>query len=412
MTTPDTFDQPITAFQMHTLQGPGMHYGAVGPRGRNTYTMHEWDTICKQAASWGMRYVHPKVAEGALPFWYSDSDMHTMSQIARNYGLLCYPYHFVYGHHFDAKDRVNNLRTEAEMLAHAGTIFGGIIPDMEDAWENQVGWAAELGTILRNTLRFKGLVIPSIYANPLQHPISIVELNQWVDGYMPQVYFNVWTGRSAQSGLDFIRPQWMKMADKVWAVHQEPLKPLFPIISVTNDIPVHEIEAWIKLTGQHTGYCGFWYDLHYAPYAASVRALIPTYLPHTPPPPPKPPVVPDAPKKPVDPPVPVQTGPTTAEVNESREDITDEQAPPQKLVPTDEQLAALYIKNNDKIVFDLGRPICAKWATIMGSGGTFIGSPKTDEQIVKLGTKTFAFIEFDSGRRIYRDVATGDLILV
>src|SRR5436305_62293 len=116
----------ITMADLTLMSGRWMWYGT----GR--FTEAEWDERCKQAATWQMQGVHPKVADGTERY-YSDSEMLMLKQVASHHGLRVVPYHYCYGPKFGA----SQITEEARISAWIGQIYGAVIPDIEDEFMSQ-----------------------------------------------------------------------------------------------------------------------------------------------------------------------------------------------------------------------------------------------------------------------------------
>jgi hypothetical protein len=238
------------------MSGRWMWYGA------QTFTQAQWDTLCKQAASWQMQGVHPKVADGTGR-WYSDSDLLMLKRVAEQHGLRVVPYHYCYGPRFGT----GQIAEEARISAWIGQVFGAVIPDIEDEYMSQDAAAASFGKQVRAL--FDGLWIPTLYANPVTHPVPMLSLNPSMDAWLPQVYFSVWNGL-AQSAIDYVFPQWQAVDAQIRKAGQAAgLKPILPIISTGNGVDASQIATFIAMC-QHYGYIGFWHSGTYAPYADAV----------------------------------------------------------------------------------------------------------------------------------------------
>ena len=277
------------------IWGRGLFYGESDAHGkRRIFTEAEWNNTCAQAKTWGMSFVHPKVADGPN-VWFSVPDLQMLARVAKDHGLTCYPYHYCYGN-----TDGSSVTQEARICSMLGVIFGGVCPDIEIEWERAgrsspstaAQWATDFGKTVRST--FKGPVLPTLFANPEQHAaFPYAELLSWCSGWLPMVYFDIWTtaGKpdSAQDAINFVNPQWQRLAAALVAKSCY-AAPILPLIEVGPHLSSSEVASWLSKT-QHFGYCGFWYDGLYAPFAASVLASPePAWDIQAPTPPPPPPV--------------------------------------------------------------------------------------------------------------------------
>lgn len=410
MTNPIVANPPkdtLPAIPHTVLHGAGLFYGENNPGGASSgrFSMTQWANMCAQAKAWGMTYLHPKVAEGNLQMWFSDAELNSMKKIANDHGLYCLPVHFLYGEVFGEGAMNGEVDKDAKLV----NIFGGVILDMEDQWNNRPQWAVLYGQKIRARIGNHGLLLPTCYANPNEHPFPVLEVNAWADAFLPQVYFDLWTGQSAQQAMNYISPEWQYFADHLWNNGRQQLKPVLPVIGTTNNVPVNELIKWIESTAPQCHYTGFWYDGVYNPYAAHLLPVIKQYLTAaaptpTPTPAPKPVPPPPAPKPaapaPVLPPEPALAKPTIP--------VTFEQ----KL--TYDQLKAIYQVHQspapataaaNPIQFDpahLG--ICNMWVELIQKFPHIaIGSPLSDEKSITINGIPFSYIKFDSGRIILYD---------
>jgi len=236
--------------------------------GSQIFTEAQWDTLCSLATSWKIQGIHPKCADGIHPY-YDDAGMQMLKSIAEKHGLKCAPYHYCYGPKFGAVQ----IATEAQISAHIGSIFGAVIPDIEDEYMSQYDAAISFAKQVRAL--YSGLWIPTMYANCITHPTPLLALNPFIDAWLPQVYFSVWTG-IAQDAINYVFPQWHAIDAECKTYGQEGLKPTLPIISTTNNVASNQIVDFIEKM-QRYGYIGFWHSGTYEPYASAVQTTpIPT----------------------------------------------------------------------------------------------------------------------------------------
>ena len=246
------------------LTGRGLWFGAVDASGnRRIFTETQWHTACALAASWGISVVHPKVAEGTQ-VWYNAAGLQMLKSIADTYHLVCSPYIYSHG------DELGALEGEAQVCAGIGNFFGSVCPDIEKEWERPEAatWATRYGQLVRK--QYSGPIYPTVFANPNDHPLPWGELNQFATGFLPQVYFDLWSPPTAQHAIDFVFPQWQALDARCrnWG-NKKPLVPMLPIIGLEGAPAPVEVVNWLTKM-QHYGYCGFWYDEKYAPYSQHV----------------------------------------------------------------------------------------------------------------------------------------------
>lgn len=265
-------------YAMAKVSGHGLFYGENNPngKGRRIFTEAQWDADCAQAKAWGISVVHPKVAEGTL--WYGNKGnaldldwLHMLKSVADKHGLLCYPYHYVYGGTLG-----DNVGTEAAIGVTIGQIFGGYCPDMEIEWErnsNSPTWARDFGSILRQ--HFKGPILPNLFAVTQKHQgFPYLEVLNWSSGWMPMVYFDEWTDAAgkqmtAQETVYAMYADWVVL-NKSLTAHGVFPPPILPIIELGNHLPAAEVTSWLKQMKNY-GYTAYWYDLTFPPYAETIK---------------------------------------------------------------------------------------------------------------------------------------------
>ena len=255
--------------------------------GLQQFTREEWEQVCLQAVSWNVQGLHPKVADGTNR-WYDDVGLLMLKQVATQHGLRVVPYHYCYGPQFGPAQ----ITAEAQISAWIGKVFGAVIPDIEDQYMGQYASAESFGQQVRSL--FDGLWLPTLYANPLNHPVPLLSLNLYMDAWLPQVYFAEWNG-IAQSAIDYVYPQWQYFDQRAHEQGQNGLKPILPIISLERGVATIQIADFIAKMHSY-GYIGFWYYDTYAPYASTImHAPLPapggTILTSPPPAPPAAPLV-------------------------------------------------------------------------------------------------------------------------
>lgn len=245
--------------------------------GLQRFTHEQWEAICSQAAAWKLQGLHPKIADG-INRWYDDAGLLMLKQVAARHGLHVVPYHYCYGPLFGAAQ----IDAEAQISAWAGNVFGAVIPDIEDQYMGQYESAERFAQQVRAL--YKGLWMPTLYANPQQHPVPLLSLNPYMDAWLPQVYFAEWNG-NAQSAIDYVYPQWHDFDQRAHQQGQQGLKPILPIIALENNVATEQVRAFIeKMHGY--GYIGFWQYGAYEAYAKAImQAPLPVVGPVVPPPP-------------------------------------------------------------------------------------------------------------------------------
>lgn len=341
-----------TSSATSTFAIPSMMHGRWIWFGLQRFNEAQWDQICAQAAAWKVQGLHPKVAEGIYR-WYDDQGLAMLRDVAARHGLKVVPYHYCYGPAFGA----SQITIEAQISAWAGNVFGAVIPDIEDQYMGQYESADSFGKQVR--AQFKGLWMPTLYANPQNHPVPLLSLNPYMDAWFPQVYFAVWNG-IAQSAIDYVYPQWLYFDQRARQLGQGGLKPILPIISLDNGVAAAQIADFIvKMRGY--GYIGFWYYGVYTPYATTIMNA------------------PQPAPGPVAPPVP--------------------QPPTQQPTP-------LSFNDDDRQVWTLLKPIAVNesaaieqsWLRARYQRGWNFGAPLEDEHKVVRGSKTYIEQQFCAAR--------------
>lgn len=283
-TSPMSPSFPLTSIP----QGRWLHYG-INKRFPGTlpgaFSEREWNKACEQAVQWRIQGVTPKVAEGAT-IWYDERGLKMLRDTAHQHGLHIIPMHYVYG------DLFGKIFAEVSIAATLGAIFGAYIPDMERAWANQPKMMTHFGALIRqgNAVdshyygpTFSGPIYPTTYGNPGQHSeFPYVEMNAWGNGWLPQVYFNLWTFNghlaTAEEAESHVYGQWVELDRHCVSQSGMHLKPVLPLIGLEpnpqwkgNQGPSpHEVSVWLTRM-QYYGYCGFWSDETYAPYAQVIE---------------------------------------------------------------------------------------------------------------------------------------------
>lgn len=229
--------------------------------GLQQFTRAQWEQVCIQAAAWQLQGLHPKVADGTNR-WYDADGLLMLKEVAALHSLSVIPYHYCYGPQFGAAQ----ITAEAQLSAELGALFGAVIPDIEDQYMGQDESAASFGQQVR--AHFKGLWLPTLYANPLTHPVPLLALNPFMDAWLPQVYFALWDG-IAQDAISYVYPQWQHFDQLARQQGQGGLKPVLPIISLERGIAAQQVTNFITLMHNY-GYVGFWHYGCYAPYAETI----------------------------------------------------------------------------------------------------------------------------------------------
>lgn len=260
---------------------PSLVYGRWLWFGLQQFTASQWDRICKQAAAWKLQGLSPKVGEGIYR-WYDDAGLQMLKRTATRYGLRVLPYHYCYGPRFGEEQ----IAAEAQISIWAGNVFGAVSPDIESEYEGQYASAASFAQQVRAS--YKGLWLPTTFANPLDHPVPLLSLNPYIDAWLPQVYFSEWN-KIAQSAIEFVYPQWLHFDQRARELGQGGLKPILPIISLENGLDQTQVAEFIrKMVGYK--YIGFWSYETYAPYASTIKNSPDPGIDTPPPPIPNPPI--------------------------------------------------------------------------------------------------------------------------
>ena len=373
------------------IEGLGLFYGETGTgfAHRRIYTAATWDQACRQSADWGITWLHPKVADGGN-WWYDSAGLGMLRDVAHHYGLKVAPYHYCYGNMF------GYLLGEADIAATIANIFDGCCPDIEVEWNGQAQWAIDFGKEVRKKSPH-GLFVPTLYADPhtisggnLAHTTPYAQLSSWMDAWMPMVYFSEWTSGghqdSAQNAIDFVYPQWVELNQHIHASGFTP-KPILPLIELGSALPPQEVYNWLRLMG-HYGYCGFWYDGTYSPYASAIKSAPRPAFPHSAPQPTPTQVMPPQPYTPA----PLK-GPGLA----------DEQGDPtmnQNL--TTSQLAVLWHMSPTSMALNLNNGIPRLWAALVQKHPDWhLGGPRTDGELpFHIGNEQGVYVDFYGGVRI------------
>lgn len=335
------------------ITGRGLWYGNP-----HIFSLDEWNTCCKQAHTWGIQILHPKLADAANPniFWYDGPTMEKLRDIAVNtYHLQVVPWMWTYGGTL--------IEREAQVAAALGNLFGSVILDIEDAWAGHDDWSQQFGHYLHQ-MGYTHDIYATVYANPEQHPTPISSLNDWVTGFLPQVYFAEWSPQTAANAISYFLPQWERLDAALRAQHQV-LKPILPIISLERGVPTSEIANWLHVM-QPYGYCGFWYDGVYAPYARTIeQSPLPAFA--------------QAPTPPIK-----ETSMATIDQNLAESD-----------------LKVLWHLFKDTITWKPLSAIMQLWTLLVQHHPEIpIGSPTEEEQNATIDTEPVVFITFTSGRRL------------
>lgn len=330
---------------MTQIWGRGLFCSETDPRGhRRIFTKDSFDALCKQTRAWGISFLHIKVADGPN-IWYTMEEMQTLAQVAQANNIRCYPYHFCYG-----DGAGSSVTLEARISSLVGMIFGGVCPQMQEEWErvNQSGkqvsalWAAEYGKQVRQS--FRGPLLPMLFADPANHPrFPYLDLFSWSNGWMPMVFSDLWekANNNAQALLATLDPQWSAL-EKQFGSRYGYIPPVLPVIELGDP---QEAVTWIAQT-QHYGYCGFWSDSIYTPFASEILSApepswdAPAQIP--------------APTTPIPAP-PIQTSPIPLISLGMEQGISDE------------DLAACYSLDG-ALVPDLSSPLVTLWAKLTQKG--------------------------------------------
>ena len=338
--------------------------------GLQQFTQAQWERVCVQAATWHVQGLHPKVADGTNR-WYDDNGLQMLKSVAQSHGLRVVPYHYCYGPRFGAAQ----ISEEARISAWIGEVFEAAIPDIEDEYMGQDASADSFGQQVRAL--YHGLWMPTLYANPLDHPVPLLALNRYMDAWLPQVYFAEWNG-NAQWAIDFVYPQWLAFDQLAKKQGQAGLKPILPIISLERNVAASQVADFMtKMHGY--GYIGFWNDTTYAPYADTITN---TPFPTGNEPPPVSPPSPPSPKPPT---------------------------PPEPSKP-------LTFNDDDKQVWSLYKPIALNelaaieqgWLRARYQHGWNFGPPLENEHSVTRNGKSYMEQQFTAARASY-EVETGTL---
>jgi hypothetical protein len=229
--------------------------------GLQQFTRAQWEQVCAQAVTWQLQGVHPKVADG-VNRWYDADGLQMLKEVANRHGLDIIPYHYCYGPQFGAAQ----ITAEAQLSAEIGAVFAAVIPDIEDSYMGQYESATSFGQQVR--AQFKGLWLPTLYANPLTHPVPLLSLNPFMDAWLPQVYFALWNG-IAQDAISYVYPQWLHFDQLAQQQGQGGLKPILPIMSLEQNVATQQVTNFLTLMRNY-GYIGFWHYGCYAPYANTI----------------------------------------------------------------------------------------------------------------------------------------------
>jgi len=251
-----------TTVSPHNTSIPALSTGRWLWFGLQSFTRSQWEEVCTQAAQWQLQGLHPKIADG-INRWYDDAGLQMLKQVAEQHHLHVIPYHYCYGPQFGPQQ----ISTEASISIWAGEVFGAVIPDIEDQYMGQYESAASFAQQVRAS--FHGLWMPTLYANPVTHPVPLLSLNPYMDAWLPQVYFAEWDG-NAQDGINYVYPQWQHFDQLAHAQGQGGLKPILPIISLANHVAPEQVSDFITRMRDY-GYIGFWHYGLYAPYASVIQ---------------------------------------------------------------------------------------------------------------------------------------------
>lgn len=253
------------------LEGRGLFYGADANGHIRVFTPQQWDAQCRQAREWGIDIVHPKVADGPYA-WYDGHGMLMLRETARKYGLRIAPYHYWWGNLYPYGNNPNRLVEEVQLGVNIANFFGAVCPDIEKEWDNKRQWAIQAGSIIKQQAHPGAEFYPTLYANPQSHPTPYPEIEQWATAWMPMVYFSLWIEAGHQmtavEAIQFVHPQWQALDQHILSLHQTP-KLKLPILELGDHLPPQEVASWLDHMADF-GYCGFWYDGTYAPYAQTI----------------------------------------------------------------------------------------------------------------------------------------------
>lgn len=345
---------PATPAFPTSMQGRWLWFGL------QQFTRVQWEQVCIQATSWQLQGLHPKIADG-VNRWYDDAGLQMLKQVAADHGLHVAPYHYCYGPQFGAAQ----ISSEAQISAWAGHVFGAVIPDIEDQYMGQYTSAESFARQVR--AQYDGLWMPTLYANPLVHPVPLLTLNPFMDAWLPQVYFAEWNG-NAQTAIEYVYPQWHTFDQRAQQQGQQGLKPILPIIALENGLANDQVTAFLSLMHGY-GYIGFWHYGNYAPYADTIL--------HAP--------IPVAPKQP---PIPTPAPPT--------------QPAPLTFNADDRQLWTLY----KEIALNEEAAIEKSWLRARYQHGWNFGPPLENEHKVVRGAHTYMEQQFSAARASY-ELQTG-----
>jgi len=389
---------------MANIAGRGMFYGAAASGGRKRiFSQTDWSTCCEQAVSWGMKAVHPKVADGGY-WWYSEAELLMLHQVAASKNLVCYPYHYCYGDKFGALD------SEAAIAVKIGQIFGGVCPDMEIEYEqspNGGAWATKFGTLVRAS--FKGPVLPTLFGNPAAHKaFPYLQVLHWASGWMPMAYYDLWTNSqgkqmTASDAVDYLYGQWIALNKTL--VNQGIFPPpILPLIEVGDHLPVAEVASWLRQMKNY-GYCGFWYDGIYSPYASTVKqspepawpTMLTTMIKAT--------ITPMPTTRPTTPASGATPSPTASSSSSSTTQTQIGQVMGIQQILSPEELQFLWSRYDQTIPYVPKNGIPELWSRLV-QAGYGIGSPITSEKSESTSTISCTSQEFQGGT-IFYNKATG-----
>lgn len=384
------------------LEGRGLFYGAANARGGiRIFSAGDWAAACQRAHSWGIQWVHPKVANGPIP-WYDQSGLQMLRDTAHRFGLKCAPYHYVYGKKYPYGSQPDRLVEEAQVTARLASFFDAYLPDMEVEWDNHPDWAIQFGQIVRQSSP-KAELYPNLFADPHGHPTPYKEILAWSNGWMPMVYFDVWTQgghpMTAAEAISFVFPQWDSLDQQCRAAGQ-PSRPILPIIELGDHLPAGEVQAWLTKM-QDYGYCAFWYDGVYTPYADTIlKSPLPRFKTPVPPPPvPAPP-----PQQPV-------SG-NGSLVLPNLVGLTRDGTGQLKQAMNEEELRFLWHFRTPSATWAPAHMLCAAWIWLhLERPDLFIGSPTADEVSANVDGLEATILTLDSGRRLIYFPRDGRVVL-